>query len=143
MRHSWWLMVVVACVVLAWAVPAAATTYDFRASFKGSDCGPDLCDTGTIQGFGRVTSRLHFTSLGPGPSPTCSSGTADRLITLDADGSTLQLAVDGTICGRFIDGTFSVVGGTGVFGGATGDGTLRGIAHNGEAVQYRGTLTLP
>jgi len=59
--------------------------------------GFDLCGKGVLHGFGTVTTTLTFTGFGPGPD-NCVSVTADRVLTLDADGSTLDLSVAGVLC---------------------------------------------
>jgi hypothetical protein len=137
--------------LVAAAAPAtgAATTEPFRAELHEADvCAPgiDLCGKGVVHGFGQATTTLAFTSVAPGPGDTCVTGTADRAIVLDADGSTLRLEIAGTICRQKIDGTYEVVGGTGAFAGASGGGTVRGIAIPGEpgdTVHLVGTLTVP
>ena len=100
-----------------------------------------------LHGFGTATTTLAFTSFAPGPGETCVTGTADLAIVLDGDGSTLQLEIAGTICRQKIDGTYEIVGGTGAFAGASGGGTVRGIAipgvPGGVGASRRGTLMLP
>ena len=142
--------VVVALAALSIVVAGSAqTTQEFKAHFQDFDvCAPgiDECGHGHIQGFGTVTSALVFTSFAPGPGPDCVTGTADRFVRLDRDGSTLLLAIAGTICEQKIEGTFAIVGGSGVFSGASGEGTLWGVAIRGVpggSVQFRGTITLP
>lgn len=133
---------------IAVALPTSASSSEaLRAEFRDSSPCPgavDLCGKGIVQDFGRVTTTLTFTSLSPGPGANCVSGTADRMVTLDRDGSTLRLAVAGTICDQKIAGTFAIASATGVFAGASGGGTLSGVVvPDGDAVAYRGTITLP
>jgi hypothetical protein len=144
------LLTVLAALVAAVApTTGAATTQPFRAELHEADaCAPgiDLCGNGVVHGFGQASTTLAFTSVAPGPGDTCVTGTADRAIVLDRDGSTLQLAIAGTICRQKIEGTYEVVGGTGVFVGAAGGGTVRGVAIPGEpggTVHVVGTLALP
>ena len=149
MRITHLLAVLAALVAAAAPAGGAATTEPFRAELHEADvCGPgiDLCGSGVVHGFGTATTTLAFTSFAPGPGETCVTGTADRAIVLDRDGSTLQLEIAGTICRQKIDGTYEVVGGTGAFAGASGGGTVRGIAIPGVpggTVHLVGTLTLP
>jgi hypothetical protein len=87
-----------------------------------------------------------FTSLAPGPGANCATATADRTVTLDGDGSTLLLTIAGTIRDQKLAATFTIVGGTGVFAGAAGGGTLSGVGTGvptpSDAVHLRGTITL-
>jgi hypothetical protein len=106
--------------------------------------------TGTVQGFGQVTSSIVFSSTAP---PV-------RTLTF-ADGSTLVLAEDEFISERipgksadapgaevgfghpfFAEITWVVVGGTGVFAGASGSGTQI-VQGAGDVVNIKmiGTLT--
>ena len=148
MRINRLLAVLAALVAVAAPAGGAATTEPFRAELHEADvCGPgiDLCGTGVVHSFGTATTTLAFTSFAPGPGETCVTGTADRAIVLDRDGSTLQLEIAGTICRQKIDGTYEVVGGTGAFAGASGGGTVRGIAIPGVpggTVHLVGTLAL-
>lgn len=81
--------------------------------------------------------------------------TAERLLTLDSDGSMFQLSVVGILCpqgsaGRAPgvgSGTFTIVGGTGRLAGASGSGLLSvqatGVPLPSDTAHYDGTLTLP
>jgi hypothetical protein len=147
MRRTAFIGLVAALVAIATALPASAqSTLQFKAEFHDSfsTCPPgtDLCGKGLVKGFGAVTSTLTFTSLAPGPGASCVTGTADRVVTLDSDGSMLRLAVAGTICGQKVAGTFEIVGGSGAFAGATGGGTLWGVTNGSDSVHYRGTIAL-
>ena len=149
MRLTRLLAVLAALVAAAVPTTGAAPTQPFRAELHEADaCAPgvDLCGNGVVHGFGQASTTLAFTSFAPGPGETCVTGTADRAIALDRDGSTLQLEIAGTICRQKIEGTYEVVGGTGAFAGASGGGTVRGIAipgEPGETVHVVGTLLLP
>ena len=97
------LLAILAALVAAAAPAGAATTDPFRAELHEADvCGRgiDLCGTGVVHGFGTATTTLEFTSFAPGPGKTCVTGTADRAIVIDGDGSTLHLEIAGTICRR-------------------------------------------
>jgi hypothetical protein len=149
MRTIHLITVLAALVAAAAPTTGATTTQSFRAELHEADaCAPglDLCGNGVVHGFGRASTTLAFTSFAPGPGETCVTGTADRAIVLDRDGSTLRLEIAGTICRQKIDGTYEVVGGSGLFAGAAGGGTVRGIAIPGEpggTVHLVGTLALP
>lgn len=135
---------------LAVTVSASAqSTQDFKADFseQGACPGVDLCGKGVVHGFGTATTTLVFTSFVLGPGANCASASADRTQTLDSDGSTLLITASGTVCGSKIDGTFTIVGGTGAFAGASGGGTIWGSTTSpkivSQAVHLRGTITLP
>jgi hypothetical protein len=150
MRRSLSALALVAAAALAVVLPAsAAGTEEFKAHFHGSPsgCPPgvDTCGKGVVKGFGTVTTSLTFTGAVPGPGANCFTASADRVVTLDSDGSMLLLALSGTICGNKVTGTFVVAGGAGVFAGATGGGTIVGTAIPGEpsdTVHFSGTITL-
>jgi hypothetical protein len=150
MRRALCLVSLAALGATVLAFPAgASTTLELKAQFHDFDTCPvgvDECGKGVVKRLGTASTTLVFTSFVPGPGTDCVTGTADRIVTLDADGSTLLLAIAGTICDHKIAGTFSIVGGTGVFAGAAGSGTLRGVAIPGvpgDSVHLTGTLTLP
>jgi len=148
-RQSLALVVAALAALAGSASPgAAAASTSFRAEFHDSPSCPgvDICGKGVVHGFGTVTTTLVFTGFAPGPGDACVTATADREIVLDRDGSRLQLAIAGTICGNKIDGTFAIVGGNGAFAGAIGGGTVRGVAIQGvpsDSVHFTGTLVLP
>jgi hypothetical protein len=146
------LAMLVALGAMAVALPASAeSTQVFKAKFHdtpSSECpqGTDTCGKGVVKGFGTVTTSLTFTSFVPGPGGNCVTATADRIATLDSDGSKLLHALVGTICDQKVSGTFAIVGGTGVFDQATGGGTISGVAIRGvpsDSVHFEGTITLP
>jgi hypothetical protein len=150
MRRALCVVTLLLLGAAALAIPAAAqSTHELKAEFHDQDvcpAGAHECGTGHLKGFGTVTTTLTFTSFAPGPGPNCVTGTADRTVTLDADGSTLLLDVAGTICDQKISATFTVVGGSGIFAGAGGGGTFWGVAFPGtpaDTVHYRGELVLP
>jgi hypothetical protein len=170
MRRALCLLSLGALGVLAAAVPAAAQTVELHARVQGSfgirnsiDCAPDLdCGTARIDGFGKATRTLGITGATPGVPVGCDTLTAIEHMILDSDGSILDLAVTAALChpggsstapgqqGRSqgnpfqATGTFEVIGGTGVFAGAAGSGTLTAIgAGDAIVIDYSGTLTLP
>ena len=144
MRRILCLAILAVLGAIVAAVPAAASTQRFNAQFHDTACGPGMeCGAGIVQGFGQVTTTVVVTGIGPGPAD-CLAATGVRSLTLVADGSTLDLEVEAVVCGQTADGTFTVVGGTGVFAGAGGSGILFGFANEfRDAVHYSGELTLP
>jgi hypothetical protein len=158
MRTSFVVTLAVLATVVAPLSASAATTQAFRAELHDNLACPtgfDLCGKGLVHGFGTVTTTLTFTGFGPGPGD-CASLTADRVLRLDRDGSTLVLSIEGILCPQGASGghapgvgsgTFTVVGGTGRFAGATGSGQLSvqatGVPGLSDTAHYDGTLTLP
>lgn len=74
--------------------------------------------------------------------------TRPRIFTLDSDGSTLRLLLAPTdTTGVRLNGTWTILGGTGVFAGATGTGELwaipTGAPEFSDTAHSRGTITLP
>jgi len=132
-RRNLPLLALIALFIVA--APASAATTAFRAEVHdlGACPGVDLCGTGVIQGYGRATTTLTFATL-------------ERVFTLDSDGSTLTLLLEPTgITGTRQNGTWTIIGGTGVFAGAEGSGevwaTATGIPGISDTALYRGTIT--
>jgi len=164
-----WIVISAALGALAMALPASAQAAAFEANVQGSfgirssiDCPPNLdCGRARIDGYGAATRMLALTGVAPGIPAGCNSVTAVEHMVLDSDGSTLDLALDAALCypGSSHDssstpraqgdpfkatGTFVVVGGTGVFAGAIGGGTLTGVgAGDAIVIHYSGTLAIP
>ena len=169
MRRALGIVISAALAALALALPAAAETATFEANVQGSfgirnsmTCPPNLdCGRARIDGYGAATRTLAITGFAPGVPAGCDSVTAVEHMVLDSNGSTLDLALDAALCypGSSHDasdnpraqgdpfratGTFLVVGGTGVFAGATGGGTLTSVgAGDGIVIHYSGTLAIP
>jgi hypothetical protein len=112
----------------------------FDLRLRDAHCGQrNFCGTGTLTGFGRVTSRSTFRPAGAGPAPGCINCQGTRVLTLvtDADGS-LSLAVEGPACGHYRGwGVFKIASGTGSFRGARGSGVLMG-----EPLHYYGVIVV-
>jgi hypothetical protein len=153
------------------AAPASAsTTSSFSATFQhhyGAGVAPPpcptgyFCETGTVAGYGEATDRSHITSITPIAGTECTDFTVTGTITLVADGSTLTYEGSGTRCPvgnshdapgsqvsygnpYSITGAFTITGGTGVFAGASGSGTVVDyFAGDVEVTVFMGTLTLP
>jgi hypothetical protein len=144
--------------LVATLTASATTMQELRAELHDNlacPAGFDLCGKGVLHHFGTVTTTLTFTGFGPGPG-NCTSVTADRVLTLDSDGNTLDLSVAGILCPQGDSGghapgkgsgTFTVAGGTGRFSGASGSGRLSvqatGVPLPSDTAHYDGTLTLP
>jgi hypothetical protein len=169
MRRALYIVSSAALAALTLALPAQAQTATFDANVQGSfgirnsmTCPPDLdCGRARIDGFGKATRTLAITGFTPGVPAGCNSVTAIEHMVLDSDGSTLDLVLDAAICypGASQDasdspraqgdpfqatGTFAIVGGTGVFAGATGSGTLTSVgAGDAIVIHYSGTLVIP
>jgi hypothetical protein len=163
------LLGLVTCLVAA-SPATAATTTSFSAEFfetfgraKAHPCSPDafLCGTGTVSGFGDATEVVELTFFDPDAAAAtgCSPLMLTRTITL-ADESTLVTEETGTVCfpgssfgtrGSFVsfgnpasfEGTYTIVGGTGIFKGARGTGTST-FTNSGDAghASLSGTITL-
>jgi hypothetical protein len=165
-RQALVALVAAATLVLAVSLPALAGTRTFRAVIlenfeiraSAQPClvladGISCPGTGTVQGFGPVTSTIFFPFEPPFP--------LTRTLEL-ADGSTLVLAetpLGGSFPGRspyapgqqvsagnpvFDNFEWSVVGGTGVFAGASGSGTWENVqAGDTIVIRFMGTLILP
>lgn len=132
------IIVAAALAVTVLMVPAAAaSTETFKAQFQDG--------RGLLHTYGRVTTTLEITGFGPGTNGCEESVTAVRVATLISDpSSTLTFALEGLLCNPLLGGTWSIVDGTGVFAGATGNGTISGVLNPVmDVVQYRGTITIP
>ena len=139
-------LVALAAIASVVVPPAAqAQVEPFDASFKGKQtrnappCAVGLvCGTGTIDGYGAASFSLTPTSLGPAGG-ACRAVTAVTLLTLSDGSGSLTLSAAGELCtpgrsasapgmvGAFgnplaVSATYEVIGGTGVFAGASGDG---------------------
>ncbi len=152
------------------AAPASAsTTSSFQATFQrhfGAGVAPPpcptgyRCETGTVAGYGDATHQFQLTSVTPIPGSECIDFTVTGTITL-ADDSTLTYEGSGTRCPvgnshdapgsqvsygnpYSITGAFTITGGTGVFAGASGSGTVIDyFAGDVEVTVFTGTITLP
>jgi len=117
----------------------ATTTVQFRATFSEFPCGATFCGTGVVAQFGSAS--ILFTTLIF--TPPCSQFDA----TMTVAGGTL------TETHGCPSETFTVTGGTGVFAGASGGGTVNCVNFRrlldrpglglGPPCLYQGTLTLP
>jgi len=161
--------VVCAAVLAVVAAPASAsTTSTFEATFQhhfgagvaSLPCSTNICETGTVAGYGEATNEITITSYKRIDDTDCFNTTATGTITL-ADGSTLTYDASGTRCtignsheapGSLVSygnpwsalGTFTITGGTGVFASASGSGALLDyFAGDVEVTVLKGTITLP
>lgn len=168
MRKAGPLVVLVLAAELLWLVPSAsAHTGPFDAAFRETlgratsrPCAHFLCGTGTVSGYGSATSITDIT-LFEASSNGCADVALVRTITLDADGSTLNVTESGVVCfpGRSstapgaqvsfgnpggFEGTYTIGSGTGVFQDATGAGSSSlFVAGNAGHSSLTGTISLP
>ena len=162
---------VVSATLLAFASPTLAqTTFGFEAMFHEQfgaapfkPCptgGDDPCGVGRITGLGKATER--FVGEGePEEVDSCVHFMGTTTITLQDGSGTLVIAEEETACtpGTSADapgnqlhsfgnpanaeGTWAVTGGTGVFAGASGGGTLSfNAAGDALIIMYSGTVSL-
>jgi hypothetical protein len=166
--HKLLIVLCLLLVSLVLAAPVGAqTTQNFDAGFKGNQpkkeagaCGALLCATGTIDGFGAAIFAITPTSFSQ-TSRSCGDVTAIVTVTLTDGSGTLGLAASGQLCfpgnsgnapgalrsfGNPLTATadFTIVGGSGVFAGASGSGTASVRAAGAHlSGSLDGTLTLP
>ena len=126
-----------AAVLAAGAGPGrATTTVEFRATFSEFPCGATFCGTGVVAQVGRAS--ILFTTL---------------IFTPPCEFNAMITVAGGTLtethgCLGEKGGPFTVTGGTGVFTGARGGGTVNcpnfkpALARDTRCL-YNGTLTLP
>ena len=151
-RFAFGLAAIAACLVVA-APSTAASTRAYQATFVENaggqaTCAPGTsCGSATISGFGHVAYQLvRFNACGP----NCHI----RTITFD-DGSTLliQESVIETVSpGRsanaganapiFLNISQTILGGTGIFEGATGSGSGRVNTVADSIIHTSGTITV-
>ena len=137
------------CLALLAVVPTtigaeqakSVRAFDLAGSGTPIAANANFCGTGTLTGFGRVTSRSTFRPAGAGPAPGCINYQGTRVLTLvsDAD-SSLSLTVEGPACGHYRGwGVFKIASGTGSFRGAKGSGVLMGEP---LALHYYGVIVV-
>ena len=130
--------------LLTFAAPVqAATTQTYHATFVengagGTTCAPGTsCGSATFSRFGHVPYQsIVFDACGP----NCHI----RTVTFE-DGSTLliQESVVGENPPHFLEISQTILGGTGIFAGATGSGTGRVNLAANAIITASGTITLP
>jgi hypothetical protein len=107
-------------------------------------------DEGEDAGINATLTADYSQATSPTPD-TFSAPTTGTATLTDANGSTLELDVEGDYTGNndgtgptTFTGTFTVTGGTGNFADATGSGDITATSENGEfTAELDGTLTLP
>ena len=147
-----WILVTVVAVLVGSDVTAVglASANRFRARLdllqvaKTPDearCGVeprvriDLTGEGRITRIGRVTAEAsHCTTDDPSSIPFDSG-----VLVMSASEGDIFIAYSGSDNAGDLEGTFTISGGTGVFAGATGGGTLSGAVVPGEE---RGRIVL-
>lgn len=144
---------------LALAVsPATAETQSFQATFHDvysqNSCSPPIvfCGSGVVAGYGRAQTIVRVTSNVPISGSPCAAVAGIRWITLDDGSGTLVSTFSGAHCPVGSGGhAFGVEFGwsvdpssSGVFAGATGEGTgVNTSAGNVQVVSMTGTISLP
>ena len=128
---------ILATVAAAFTVAPAASAESVRFAAAGTEefCAPGVtCGTASTR-YGHATVRTVITFFAPLPSG-CFRDEHTSTFTFD-DGSTLVVAISGTLCPTnffpnfSFTGTYEIVGGTGQFAGATGTGLVRALRENG------------
>jgi hypothetical protein len=123
------------------AVPALAANTPFTATFPDEKttfrtCPPGLpphavCFTGVGHGPTLVGAKAFIGTEEyagfvdpntPGVIPVCAAD--HNAVSIRTSSGTLFLTTTGSACGAFDDGTWQAFGGTGIFEGATGGGTV-------------------
>lgn len=147
------LVLLAAGSLLAAGVGAAqaSTTIRFEATISESTCGSSLCGTGVVAGYGKASTTFS------GGDSRCTTEEPNLVTITVASGSLTwcQIGLDRvphpTGQGEPFAGTFTVIGGTGAFAGASGAGVQTAIwgfdpdTHELRLSHrhYSGTLTLP
>ena len=157
-------LVCAAALAVVTAPASATTTSNLEAAFQyhyghAAEIPAAPASRARSAGYGSATATCSVTSLTPIPGTSCANATYDATIEL-ADGSSLSLHASGTVCpvgnsgnapGSLVSygnpislhGTFTIAGGTGVFAGASGEGSfLDYFAGDVQVVQLNGTLAL-
>lgn len=155
-------LLIAATTALAGSASASANSR-FQATFVDiySQCPTSppvvFCGDGNIAGVGGATSMVTLTGIAPIPGSDCLQLSAVRTITLDSGTGSLTLDETGTRCppsapagsnavgGPFtVAKTYDIASGTGVFSGATGNGTdINRSAGNSQVSVVSGTLDEP
>jgi hypothetical protein len=121
-------------------------SWDFTSGTCTAFDGSGTCLTASVQTDGTAWSNLGGAgtyhgdlSVTFGPDPDCN--TVDEHDTFTFDGGTLlatTLHEDCRLHGNRIFAPFTITGGTGIFAGASGDGTVHGNA--GAPITYNGQI---
>jgi hypothetical protein len=152
---------IAAVLALCLAGPAAATTDAFEAVFRetfGQGAAPS--GVGNVRGVS-VTEVFTFQGEALTGDARCPARTTGSTVATWPDGSTLTTEEHWLICfpgwsraapGGLLSygnpetstGTYEIIGGTGVFAGITGSGTVTAkIAGDILVIHYSGTVMLP
>jgi len=146
-----------AALLAAGAGPAQATTtirFESTGSLSGVGCGAGVvaCGTGVVAQFGSASTVITSITVTPAP-PCINSATGEATTTLA--GGTLAISFSTLRCSPgeadvvLSSGSFTITGGTGVFAGASGGGTVHSVVppppRDPPFIRSKlsGTLTLP
>jgi hypothetical protein len=151
-------LLAVAVSLVAAVQASAATEQNFHATFHDvsfqNNCMPPIvfCGSGVIDGFGPAGTVVRVTKNVPIPGTGCADVGGIRWMTLDDGSETLVATFSGIRCAlgegghaSRVDFTWTIDGGasTGMFAGATGDGSgVNTTAGNVQVVSLTGTITL-
>jgi hypothetical protein len=144
------------------ATAAASNTQTFHATFHNvsfqTGCSPQtvpipFCGSGTVAGYGTAAMIVRVTKNVPIPGSPCADVAGLRWITLDDGSGTLVVTFSGVRCPLGAGGkafrvelnwTVDPSASSGVFAGATGEGTgVNTTAGNVQVVSMSGTITTP
>ena len=141
---------------LVFVSPAHADTRPFHARIDLAQVGeptPDprcaapmvlvtLTGNGSIPRLGRVSAEGSHCIIDDPADPNFTDG----ILALDNARGSLLIEYSGLDEGGVLEGTFTIVGGTGIYAGATGGGVLTGIADSSTgrgSGRLEGTITVP
>jgi hypothetical protein len=171
MRRVLISVTVVSATLLVFASPTLAQPTGFEAMFREQlgaapfkQCptgGDNPCGVGRIMGLGKATERFVLEGE-PEEVDSCIHFMGTTTITLQDGSGSLLIAEEETECSpgnagdapgnqlhsfgnpAKAEGTWAVTGGTGVFAGASGGGTLSfNAAGDALIIMYSGTISLP
>ena len=140
------------------ATAAGSTTQTFQATFHDvafqNDCSPPIvfCGTGVVAGYGQASMVVRVTLNVPIPGSPCNDVAGIRWITLEDGSGTFVSTFSGVRCPLGEGGhavriefhwTADANASSGVFAGASGDGTgVNTTAGNVQVVSLTGTITV-
>jgi hypothetical protein len=138
-----------AVVVAVSASPTHADEHDFKLTtvvqiVSVEQVGDEVFLEFEGSGQSRLLGRVTLTaSVSQTLAPGCDPGSG--VMTLSAEGGTITIDAEASVCFTGIAGSWGVTGGTGEFAGASGGGTLGGTPNHGGAdsvvLHFEGSLS--